>query len=186
MVSRHPKSIRRCLLTILYERYLEDPLHMLEPKDVMETVGLTREELLPNIFYLYDRGLVELMTGYNQSMFASARITADGIDLVEDHYEFNLRFPAAPGEAEQAMAEVPVLVEQLIGEVDLSPLDGEARRCLLRDVQYLREELARPVERWRAEVLRTMLGWIEGCLDEADDVLPSLPKLREVLGPKLS
>lgn len=181
MHTRHPKSIRRRLLEVMYERYLKEPLVMLEPLELMQAAGITKQELVPNIFYLHDSGLVELMTGYHQSLFASARITADGIDLVENSYEFNLRFPAAPGESEEALHEVPVFTEQLVQEVDLCPLDGEARQCLLRDVQYLRGELARPVERWRTHVIGTILEWIEGYFDDPNRHLPSLPKLREVL-----
>ena len=182
MSSRHPKSVRRRLLTILYEHYLKDPLEMLSPADLLEDGTVTREELVPNVYYLNDRNLVELMIGYNPPLFAAVRITANGIDLVENRYEFNLRFPPAPGEVEEAMAELPVTVERLVEEADFSPLDGEARRSLLRDVQYLRDELSRPAERWRSDVVETVLGWIEGHFDRPEEILPSVAQIRLLLG----
>jgi len=181
MDARHPKTVRRRLLTILYEKYNQDPLDMPTPEDILEDGSVVRAELLANIHYLHDRGLVELMIGYNPPMFAAARITADGIDVVENAYEFNLRFPALPGEVEEAQAGVPVLVERLVEEADYAPLDGEERQCLLRDVQYMRDELNRPAERWRKPVVATVIGWIESYCDDPDAMLPALAELKTVL-----
>jgi len=178
----HPKSVRRRLLTILYEHYNADPLEMLTPEDLLEDGTIARGDLLSNAFYLHDRNLIELMMGYNPPMFAASRITAKGIDLVENRFEFNLQFPPAPDEEEQAMAEVPLLLERLVQEADFSALDGEKRKSLLRDVQYLREELCRPVERWRKHVAKTVVGWIETYFDNVDVVLPSLRELKAYLG----
>jgi hypothetical protein len=181
MSINRPKSVRRRLLQILYEHYLKDPLEMLTPENVMADGTVLREHLLANIHYLNDRGLVELMIGYNPPMFAAVRITADGIDLVENRFEFDLRFPPGPEEASETLANVPTLIECLVEEADFSPLDGELRRCLLRDVQYLREELARPETRWRMPVIDTVLGWIESYFDDPLAVLPSLRALKEAI-----
>lgn len=181
MSPQHPKSVRRRLLTLLYERFFEQPLDMLSPQDLLEEGSLTREDLLANMYYLNDRGLVELMIGYNPPMFAAARITARGIDLVENHYEFNLLFPVEPGEQEEDMVELPLLVERLVEEADYAPVDGEARHSLLRDVQYLRDEVARPVSRWRTEVIKTVIRWINEEVDDAGQALPSLIKIETYL-----
>lgn len=181
MASRHPKSVRRRLLSMLYDRYLQNPLDMPAPADLLEDGTITREELVANAHYLNDRGLIELMMGYSPPMFVAARITAKGIDLVENHFEFNLLFPGEPGPLEDAVADVPVLLERLIEEVDYVELDGEARRALLRDAQYLREEIARPVTRWRPEVIGTVMEWIVQYFDDADAALPTLPVLRSRL-----
>lgn len=181
MSSLHPKSVRRRLLTVLYERYLKDPLEMLTPEDVVAESLVPREDILANIHYLGDKGYVELMMGYNPPWFAAVRITAKGIDLVENRYEFNLHYPPAPGDIEEANAAVPLLMERLVEEADFSPLDGEERKCLLRDVMYLRDELARPVVRWRERVITTMLQWIEGYFEEPETVLPVLPELRAAI-----
>lgn len=166
---------------MLYERYLKDPLEMLTPEDVVAESLVPREDILANIHYLGDKGYVELMMGYNPPWFAAVRITAKGIDLVENRYEFNLHYPPAPGDIEEANAAVPLLMERLVEEADFSPLDGEERKCLLRDVMYLRDELARPVVRWRERVITTMLQWIEGYFEEPETVLPVLPELRAAI-----
>lgn len=179
--KRHPKHIRRRIMTILYERYLQDPLEMLAPEDFLGPEGVQREELVANIHYLADRKLVELMIGYNPPLFAAARITADGIDLVENRFLFNLRFPPELGEVEEAFAEVPTLVERLSEEAEFAPVDGEARLALLRDIQFLRDEIARPVHRWRREVIETVLGWITGAVEDVEQHLPSMQPLLEML-----
>lgn len=186
MKPQHPKTVRRRLLILLYDRYLTDPLEMFTPDELQREAELTREELQPNIFYLYERGLVELMTSYNPPMFSAARITADGIDLVEDHYEFSRRYPPEPGEYEDRLAEVPRLVERIVDEAEYAPLDGERRRALLRDVQYLRDELVRPAERWRSEVVLTVLDWIQGHFELAEGPSATVEELRQVLRERLS
>ena len=117
----------------------------------------------------------------NPPVSAAARITADGIDLVENHYEFNLRFPGDFQEAEETLSELPLLMERLVEEADLSPLDGEARKSLLRDAQSLRDEFARPVHRWRHEVIDTVLGWMAEPFENVGEILPSLTKIQALL-----
>lgn len=177
----HAKSVRRRLLAALYDRYFLDPMDMLSPEDLMDDSAISRDELLPNIHYLSDRDLVELMIGYNPPLFAAARITAKGIDLVENHFEFNLFFPNEPGAHEEDLADVPLLIERLVEEADFCSLDGERRKCLLRDVQYLRDELARPATRWRYEVIHAVLYWMGQWFDDPEQELPSLGKLRACL-----
>ena len=179
--ARHPKHLRRRLMNILYSRYQQDPLEMLVPEDFLGPEGVQREELVANIHYLADRKLVELMIGYNPPLFAAARITADGIDLVENRFLFNLRFPPEPGQLEEAFADVPVLVEQLVEEAEFAPLDGEARMALLRDIQFLRDEIARPAHRWRRGVIATVLGWIDAALKAGETELPTLAAVRAAL-----
>lgn len=168
-------------MNILYGRYQQDPLEMLVPEDFLGPDGVHRDELVANIHYLADRKLVELMIGYNPPLFAAARITADGIDLVENRFLFNLRFPPEPGALDEAFADLPVLVEQLVEEAEFAPLDGEARMALLRDVQFLRDEIARPAPRWRREVIATVLGWIEAAARAGEAEMPTLARVREAL-----
>ena len=182
MRMNHAKHVRRRLLLFLYDRYMANPLDLSAPADFLDEGIADRETLIPNIHYLGDRGLVELMEAYAPPLFAAARITADGIDLVENPYEFNLRFPAALKDLDESLAGVPTLIERLLQEAEFSPLDGEARQCLLRDVQYLRDEVARPVERWRGNVVGPVLEWIEAPFGkEVAEVLPSLVALRKAL-----
>ena len=181
MQSFHPKRVRRRILTLLYEHYLKDPLEMLTPEDVLEDGTILRADLLANVHYLNDRGLVELMIGYNPPMFAAVRITADGIDLVEDRYLFNLRYPPDLAEMEETLAGVPLLMERLVSEADFSSLDGEKRHCLLRDLQFLRDEVARPAHRWRVHVMETILSWVDEHFRGTEETLPSLQEFRQAL-----
>ena len=180
MRNEHHKSVRRRLLLFMYGQYMRDPLRLLAPSDFLEDAQFTRDELAVNIHYLADRGFVELILGYHPPLFASARITANGIDCVENKFQFDLKFPAHIPEAAGALAQVPALVERLVEEVDLSPLDGEIRRNLLRDVQYLRDEFARPEARWRRHVIHAVLDWLgEPFVDPAEHV-PSLLDIRKI------
>jgi len=180
-MSRHVKSVRREILQYLYKRYQRDPLTMSSPSDFFESTSVTKQELVQNIHYLHDSGLVELMMGYHPTLFAAARIKAAGIDLVENHLEFNLRFPPEPEANEQELADLARLVESLYQEAEISPLDAEQRRCLLRDAQYLREELARPAGRWRPDVVKTVLEWIADYFDDLGEHLPSLSALEQAI-----
>lgn len=181
MESPHPKHVRRLILERLYERYMKDPLDMVGPVDLMEDGLVTRENLVPNIHYLHDRGLVELMLGFSPPLFDGARITAEGIDLVENISEFGLRFPEALSEEEALSAGIPIVMERIVEEADLCALDGEVRRALLRDIQYLREELARPLHRWHPAVIMAVLDWIEEHFTGVTEPLPSYEELRTLL-----
>lgn len=178
MPTRHAKSVRRVLLTTLYQAYFEDPLNVLNPEDFLAHEEIDRESLIANMHYLADRGLVELKMGYQPPLFASARITADGIDLVENEFEFERRFPVRLTAKELRAVSVPYIVERLFEEAEVAPLDGEARRALIRDIQYLRDEIARPAERWRNRVIGEVMNWVEV---HANGALPSLNALRNAL-----
>ncbi|GEM_PF-435592 len=181
MKSLHPKAIRRKILSVLYQRYMSDPLDMLGPDELVAAVGVSISILKANMHYLSDRGLVEMMLGYHPHRFDAVRLTADGVDVVENRFEFNLRFPPEPDAVEEAMTELPGLVEELVEEVDLAPLDGEVRRCLLRDVQYLRDEVSRPASRWRREVIESILSWIEAPFAQIEDAPDSIRGIRRIL-----
>lgn len=175
------KAMRGRILRILYERYLEDPLASLEPCDFFDRHGFLWDDLSTNIHYLHDSGLVELIIGYAPPMFSIARITAKGVDLVENFYEFNLRFPPLNAADGDPLAGLPALVERLAEQVHLTALDGEMRRTLQRDALYLREELARPRDRWRNGVIETTLGWMEDALGDSDECADVLRRIRETL-----
>ena len=175
------RAARRALLTLLYDRYFQDPLDMLDPDDLMSLGQLTREELVASAYYLHDCQFIELMMGYNPPLFAAARITAKGIDLVEDHYAFNLRFPPESQLHDQDMGAVPVLMEKVMTEIDNVALDRESRVCMVRDAQYLREELARSPQQWRTDVIRAVISWIERWFTDPYEEAPSLMRLRDIL-----
>jgi hypothetical protein len=171
------KSIRRSLLLTLYERYMANPTEMLEPALFMGDGVIEKHPLLVNMHYLADRGLVELMLGYDPTTFSAVRITSKGIDLVENQFELDRQFPPHPDCAERDAADLPMLIEQLQHEADICDLDGTARRALLDDVAYLRNEIARPAACWRLQVIRSVLGWMSEAVASCDMPPPSLPVL---------
>ncbi len=183
MNTVHPKAVRRRLLTILYQRYMNNPLDMLGPSDFLTEEGLSRQDLVVNIHYLHDAGLAELMVGYNPQSFNAVRITAKGVDLFEDSYRFNRRFPAGAGEEDFPLSEAARLVEELLAQVDLVPVDAETRRGLLQDIEYLRSELSRPAGSRRPEVLRALSGWIASVLGAHGEGLSTLAALEALFVP---
>ncbi len=172
------KALRRSILELLYESYLNDPLRMVEPEVFFARPPLDRQNIVPNMHYLADRKLVEMMMGYTPPMFSAVRITAAGIDLVEHRYAFDLQFPPLNGGPE---TEIPALLERLIEECDFLPLEGVARRQLLGDALHLREELNRPLQWWRPALIRVLLEIIEEHRAQADTPLEVLDRLRNAL-----
>ncbi len=170
------------ILELLYQSYLDDPLRMVEPELFFAHPPLDRHNIVPNMHYLADRKLVEMMMGYTPPMFSAVRITAAGIDLVEHRFAFNLQFPPLHGGPE---TEIPALVERLIEECDFLPLEGVARRQLLDDALHLREELNRPAERWRPALVRVLLEVIEAHRAQADTPLDVLERLSAAVGTQL-
>lgn len=177
----HPKQIRRRILEILYREYLKRPLELLHPEEFLADGNIPSQELFVNACYLHDRGLIQVKHGYNPARFNAVRITPDGMDLVENRVAFDTLFPPHPNDLEQRSRLAPSLIEKLVEEGDFAPLDGEERICLHRDIHYLREELARPAERWRHHVVWTVISWIEGYFDRPEETLPSLEELKHVL-----
>jgi len=163
---------------VLYRHYQEDPQETLTPEDILEHGTVDRKELFWNLHYLHDCGLVEMMLGFNPMYFDAARITARGIDLVENHRALDLYFPAEPDPDDQAAHNIPFMLERIVEEGDLCSLDGEARQAILQDVRYLREELSRPARRWRREVVEQIMDWLAEATAGVEEGLPTLPALR--------
>ena len=172
------KSIRRMLLQTLYRRYMADPTEMVEPEVFLEDGTIQKHPLLVNMHYLADRGLVELMLGYDPTTFSAVRITAKGIDLVENQFELDRQFPPLPDSDERRAADLPFLIELLQAEADICDLDGTARRALFDDIAYLRSEIARPAQAWRLPVILAVLDWMGDLVAPCDSPPPSLPLLK--------
>lgn len=178
MDTLHPKGVRRRILLVCYEHFHLDPMDMLTPEDFIQDHGFTQKELLANAFYLHDRGMVELSIGFNPPLFAGARITAAGIDLIENPVAFDRLFPAHPEGLEKEFHDIPALLERLIIEAECAPLDGDDRRTLIRDVEFLRDEVARPAIHWRTEVVEALIAWIKsGGEGVAGENLPALEQI---------
>ena len=149
---------------------------MLTPEDLGYPERLDRDTLVFNAHYLNDAGLVELLRGYAPPLFSGARLTAEGVDLVENPYELDRRYPP---EAAEGDSDVPTLLERLIVEIDLSPVEGDQRSAMQHDALYLRHELSRPREQWRVNVIRTVLTWIAEPVSDPGETLPSLCALEK-------
>ena len=185
MNHQHAKAVRRRILLFLYERYQQDPTEMTGPEGFINEQGFTKADLVFHMHYLSDHRLVELAMGYAPPLFAAVRLTGQGVDEVEHPFELDRRFPAAPEECGDGYGDLPVLLEHLLVEAECALLDGEARRGLLRDVLYLREEVARPVAHWWPVVLRGVLAWIAAPFEDGADELPSLARIQARLAPVL-
>lgn len=179
MNAVHHKATRRAILELLYQVYLDDPLRMVEPEAFFTSPAIDRATIVPNMHYLADRRLVEMMMGYQPPMFTAVRLTHQGIDLVENHFEFNRQFPSAPASDLHGIEAIPMLVERLVEEGDYIALDRETRRQILGDILYLREEFNRPVTRWRPAVIHAVLDAIEFLAGK--ECPPTLGRLREAV-----
>lgn len=177
-----PRTIRRRILTLLYDCYQRDPLQMLSPQDMVEHGSLETAHLSANCHYLHDRSLIELLVGYNPPLFAAARIAPQGIDLYEDVSTFDKTFPISIEEREAHFPNVIPLMMQLAREAEDSNIEGIKREWLLRDLGHLREELRKPVEEWQAAAILNDLEWLEGVLGDSEGVrVPSFAGLQAML-----
>lgn len=181
MPETNHKAVRRAILELLYQTYLDDPLCMVEPEVFFQSEAINRKSIVPNMHYLADRKLVEMMMGYCPPMFSAVRITARGMDLVENRFEFNLQFPAAAREEEQGLDAIPWLLERLVEEGDFAPIDGIGRRQLLGDILYLRGELSLPRDRWRIALVRAVIEGVDDLATRSGHPLPALAKLAEAV-----
>lgn len=179
MPTANHKATRRAILELLYHAYLDDPLRMVEPEAFPPEVQSPEAALVPNMHYLSDRGLVEMMMGYCPPLFSAVRITPQGIDLVENRFEFDRQFPGRAGAEAEPLQAIPMLLERLVEEADFVPVDGLARRQILGDVLYLRDELSRPVDRWRLPLVWAVMDAAEAAA--GDSILAALGALREAV-----
>lgn len=87
-------QLRRCILALLYEHFMEFPYAPLEMETIADHCGADAKLMNWNIVYLEKCGYVELGKSIEAPPFAacSASITASGIDLVEDGEQFDNRF----------------------------------------------------------------------------------------------
>ena len=182
MPSQNPKYVRGRMLRILYEHFLDDPMKMLTPEDLLSDESIERENLAASASYLHERGLIELAIGYSPPLFAAARISPDGVDQVENEDSFRQNFSDRAETDRDSDPEAALLMVSLAKEAELSPLQGLQREWLYRDLTLLRDELRRPIDSWRQEVIVQTIGWIRGYFNgDCDRYLASLGKLENLL-----
>lgn len=180
-VARH-KALRRTLLEYLYTRYRRNPAGMVEPVELLEDIGTDKDLLAFNMHYLADHGWVELLRGYAPPLFTAARITATGIDLVENPARFNRMLPPpSSGQADSPEGALPVVVDLLCEEALYAQVDAEYRESIDLDLAHLRHELARPPERRCSELISALLEALTAIRGIDPQALPSLDVLRDLI-----
>jgi DNA-binding HxlR family transcriptional regulator len=89
----HSKEIRKIILEFLYNRRR---VFGIGPRDLLASIPISGEVLDAEIRYLEEKNLVRTssryMMGGNPLNFVDVKITAYGIDLIEDPEEFNKLF----------------------------------------------------------------------------------------------
>jgi len=86
------KEIRKKILEILYRDRSEN---FIKPEKLVSEIKITEEELDNEIRYLSEKYYIRIMGEYMGKRFlnfSGLKITADGVDLVEDPDEFNKLF----------------------------------------------------------------------------------------------
>lgn len=84
-------EIRRKIIEELYNIYEKNHLRNMPKGKLKDKIGVEYNELNRNVNYLKDKGYVTLIMGMGD--YYAAKITADGIDLIESPEEFNTLFP---------------------------------------------------------------------------------------------
>lgn len=88
----NPKELRKKILECLYEKRSEFDV---DPSELFERMNVSEPELDMEIRYLEEKGFVRIISSFMGKPylnFCGVKITANGIDLVEDPDEFNKLF----------------------------------------------------------------------------------------------
>jgi hypothetical protein len=167
---------------MLYEQYLADPLRMLTPEEMLEDDGLTRQTLATNSHYLHDRGYIEMLTGYNPPLFAAARISPQGIDLIENAERFRELFGQDAPVVDAVNVQGPRLVLNVAEAVEALGISDVRKQWLLDDLRRLRDEFRKEPQERREDVVRACLRAVAEYFDEDPAVaLPSFGTLVQYL-----
>lgn len=175
------RNIRRRILLTLYDTYQTHPHSMLSPREVMDAAEVTYDGLLQNIFYLEERGFVECLKGFGTTLFGAAKLTAEGVDIVEDLKTLNELFPVQ-GTAPAAPAdELTELFERVRIAALRAPLGQEDIDSLVEELEYVRASLSRTRTPERLTKIETFLGWISASFDGDESVLRNISRLTELI-----
>jgi hypothetical protein len=132
--------IRRRILEMVFNTFREHPYNRITPKEFKEELGIGLKELYFNVAYLTEKGYLDLQTPLEGSFFVGARITAKGIDLVEDTLQFDIMFPSSEHimTPENIMAELSVIQNSIALEADVSK---ETKELLVEGINDIIDEL---------------------------------------------
>lgn len=135
--------IRRRIIEMVFERFKEHPYYRITPSEFKEVLGITLKQLYYNVAYLAEKGYLDLQTPLEGSFFVGARITAKGIDLIEDDLQFDIIFPrpeqlTTPDNVMAGLA----LIQNSITIVN--DIQKETKELLIEGINDLMNELSQP------------------------------------------
>jgi DNA-binding MarR family transcriptional regulator len=175
------RVIRRKILLTLYEAYQTHPHTMLSPREVMDAAAVTHDGLLRNVFYLEERGFVECLKGFGTTLFGAAKLTAEGVDVVEDAQTLNELFPAEDAAPTGPADELTELFERIRIAALRAPLGQDDIDSLIEELEYLKRSLSRKTTPERMTKIETVLGWISASFDGDESVLQDITRLTELI-----
>ena len=178
------RVIRRKILLALYEVYQSHPQAMLSPREVMDAADVTHDGLARNIFYLEEHGLVECLKRFGTRPFGAAKLTAKGVDIVEDENKLNELVPINGDAAAGPTDELAELFERIRTDARNAPLGREDIDSLIDELEFVQKLLTRAHTDERAEKIQTILGWICDSFDGNESVLRDIRRLAEILREK--
>ena len=181
MSATENRAVRRKMLLVLYDAYQTHPHLMLSPKEVMDATDVTHDELVRNIFYLEEHGLVECLKGFGTALFGAAKLTAQGVDVVEDNERLNDLFPVEGGVPAGPSDELSELFERIRIDARNAPLGQEDIDTLTDELEFIQRSLERAQTPERMRKIETVLGWIGDSFDGNESVLRDIDRLIEII-----
>jgi hypothetical protein len=134
-------EIRRMILEYAYRHYQENPYYRIIASEFKDHLNVNIKELHFNIVYLEEKGYLELQKPIEGSLFISARITARGIDLVEDEYQMEIQFPLQKGTA-QVQINVFKEFDLIVDKINNSDVIGKnTKELIVEEVREIQKEL---------------------------------------------
>lgn len=134
-------EIRRKILEMAYAQFQENPYYRITPGEFKEKLNVHIKELHFNIVYLEEKGFLELQKPVEGSLFVSARITARGIDLVEDEYQLAVLFPVKK-DTTQAQINVFKEFDLIVDKITNSDVIGkDTKELIVEEVKEIQKEL---------------------------------------------
>ncbi|MBE0432618.1 hypothetical protein IBX73_04025 [candidate division WOR-3 bacterium] len=135
-------AIRRKILELLYENRVEHPYNRMTPGEFKEAMTIGLKELHFNIIYLEEKGYVELQKPLEGTIFVTARITAKGVDIVENEYDLNVFFPEGSSAVPSSLDLRARFDNLLDAAKTLTGLSAEPKELLIEELIRIRDELA--------------------------------------------
>lgn len=168
-------EIRRRILEMAYEKFQEHPYYRITPAEFKDQLSIGLRELNYNIVYLEEKGYLELQKPLEGSLFVGARITPQGVDLVEDSYLLDTLFPI-PDDSTPTQLNVFKEFDLLAQQLTTAPFEptSDTRELALEELRTIQHEVKRVAPSYRA--VRTMLDRLRGHDAEIADRVAALLK----------